>query len=351
MASNFELILLLFVAVIAVLDVLAVEDISQTNKADHGGNIEGKQTMMRIDSGGLYPPGLGPEDLPQKLESWDTIKSRELGEKLRTMTTEERREFIRQRQEIRRAERRWKYDITHPDDDTNKLTERERRRWGFGVKPHKVSQGGGYLRKWQKKQHRQDKPTGVNPGVMATWQTNGGAAEAGSNRLKRAINEAPSSATTRSAEGRQRGHGKRRDGSRREDKKAAKKSQKRQYKQEKREGLQNTLDEMDIPIEEFKAMEKSERRLIKKVVKEQLPERQPGTEQKPKKEKKSKKERKGTKKQTGVKGLRRDPDFQQRLQAIKSDATLSREEKRTKMDELKTEFRAMSDGVIKQQYF
>ena len=29
-------------------------------------------------------------------------------------------------------------------------------------------------------------------------------------------------------------------------------------------------------------MEKSERRLIKKVVKEQLPERQPGTEQKPK---------------------------------------------------------------------
>lgn len=75
MASNFELILLLFVAVIAVLDVLAVEDIlSQTNKADHGSNIEGKQTMMRIDSGGLYPPGLGPEDLPQKLESWDTIK-------------------------------------------------------------------------------------------------------------------------------------------------------------------------------------------------------------------------------------------------------------------------------------
>ena len=55
------------------------------------------------------------------------------------------------------------------------------------------------------------------------------------------------------------------------------------------------------------------------------------------------------KKQTGVKGLRRDPDFQQRLQAIKSDDTLSREEKRAKMDELKTEFRAMSDGVIKQQ--
>jgi len=145
-------------------------------------------------------------------------------------------------------------------------------------------------------------------------------------RIKRAVaEEEPQVQPTRGKNGRK--GGKKTGGE-------APQEHRRQFRQEKEEALATVLNGMGMTLEDFKQMDKSERRPILEAVKEQLP-----TKRDYLREEKKNARKEARKSET--KGIRKVPGYVKQLKAIKQDETLTKQEKKEQKQQLKAEFIAI----------